>query len=136
TLNWNGADGHLIVGYRIFHASDKGGSTELIGHTTDRSYELPGNSGVYYVRAVNYFGRESELSKELKVEESNKDKKEEKDKKKDKKKKDKEKNEDNSNNNNNNDKKENDSSNNDKDNENKNSNNDNSNNGDKKENNN
>src|SRR5699024_7899481 len=132
TLNWNGADGHLIVGYRIFHASDKGGSTELIGHTTDRSYELPGNSGVYYVRAVNYFGRESELSNELKVEESNKDKKEDKDKKK----KDKKKNEDNSNNNNNNDKKENDSSNNDKDNENKNSNNDNSNNGDKKENNN
>src|SRR5699024_7117261 len=137
TLNWNGADGHLIVGYRIFHASDKGGSTELIGHTTDRSYELPGNSGVYYVRAVNYFGRESELSKELKVEESNKEKdKKEKNKKKDKKKKDKEKDEDNSNNNNNNDKKENDSSKNDKDNENKNSNNDNSNNGDKKENNN
>ena len=112
TLNWNGADGHLIVGYRVFHASEKGGSTELIGHTTDRSYELPGNSGVYYVRAINYFGRESELSKELKVEESNKNKKEDKDKK------------------------ENDSSKKDKDNDNKNSNNDNNNNGDEKENNN
>src|SRR5699024_6118930 len=115
TLNWNGADGHLIVGYRIFHASDKGGSTELIGHTTDRSYELPGNSGVYYVRYINNYGTESKLSKEIKVKESNKKKKEdkdkkedknkenekkEKDKKKDKKKKEKEKDADNSNNNN------------------------------------
>lgn len=74
TLSWNGANGHLIVGYRIFYASEEGGSTELSGHTTDTSFQLPDKSGVYYVRAVNYFGKESELSNEVEIKGTDTDK--------------------------------------------------------------
>ena len=96
SLSWDSASGNLIVGYRIYQAKEEGGSTKLIGHTTDTSYKLPGSGGAYYVKAVNYFGRESGLSnpvqskaeKDKHGEDAKKDK--DKDKKKDDKNKDKE----------------------------------------------
>ena len=81
TITWSGAKGHLIVGYRIYHSSGKGGSAKLIGHTIKPSYAIPSGEGSYHVRAVNYFGRESEPSKTFTIEiEGNDKEKEDKDK--------------------------------------------------------
>lgn len=81
TITWSGAKGHLIVGYRIYHTSGKGGSAKLIGHTIKPSYAIPSGEGSYHVRAVNYFGRESEPSKTFTIEiEGNDKEKEDKDK--------------------------------------------------------
>lgn len=79
-ITWSGAKGHYIVGYRIYHASEEGGSFKLIGHTIRPSYAIPSSEGVYHIRAVNYFGRESEPSKQFVVESENRnDSKEEND---------------------------------------------------------
>lgn len=77
-ISWGAATGHLIVGYRIYQANDKGSSGKLIGHTTGTSYSLPNKEGVYYVQAVNYYGKESGPSKKVTVKE--KDKKDDDDK--------------------------------------------------------
>lgn len=77
TITWSGAKGHLIVGYRIYHSSGKGGSAKLIGHTIKPSYAIPSGEGSYHVRAVNYFGRESEPSKTFTIEIEGNDKKKE-----------------------------------------------------------
>lgn len=79
SISWSGAKGHLIVGYRVYYASKEGGSFKLIGHTIKPSYSIPSGEGVYHVRAVNYFGRESEPSKPFTVEVDDKDKEKEKD---------------------------------------------------------
>ena len=81
TISWSGANGELIVGYRIYQS----GGDKLIGHTTDTSYATPKSDGEYYVRAVNYFGTESDSSKKVTVKTSNnKDNNKEKNKEKDK----------------------------------------------------
>lgn len=77
TITWSGAKGHLIVGYRIYYASGDGGSYKLIGHTIKPSYAIPSGEGSYHVRAVNYFGRESDPSKTFTVEVEEKDKEKE-----------------------------------------------------------
>jgi len=85
-FSWSGKKGNLIVGYRIYHVASDGGKESLIGHTTDTSYANPGDEGEYYIRAVNYFGNESDPSKKITVEKKKKDKDEQKnEKKKDKK---------------------------------------------------
>ena len=77
TITWSGAKGHLIVGYRIYYASGDGGSYKLIGHTIKPSYAIPSGEGSYHVRAVNYFGRESDPSKTFTVEVEEKEKEKE-----------------------------------------------------------
>src|SRR5699024_4848737 len=81
SISWAGAKGHLIVGYRIYHSSGDGGY-KLIGHTVKPSYSTPSSKGSYHIKAVNYFGRESEPSKTFKVEVAGKDNEKEKDKRK------------------------------------------------------
>src|SRR5690625_1323012 len=85
---WNYKKGEMIVGYRIYYASEKGKSFKLIDHTIQPSFTIPNQEGVYHIRAVNYYGEESEPSKEIIVESEkeepdkrDKDKDEDKDKK-------------------------------------------------------
>ena len=99
SLSWNKSGSYDVVGYRIFKASESGGSFSKIGHTTSTSFSAEG-SGVYHIKAVDYFGRESGASNEVTVgnssssdEKKDKDKEEDK-KEKEEKKKEKEKNDD------------------------------------------
>src|SRR5699024_883710 len=90
TISWSGAKGHLIVGYRIYHSPGDDGSYKLVGHTVKPSYAIPSGEGSYHVRAVNYFGQESDPSKTFTVEvgkkeTDEKEKEEKKEKKKEKK---------------------------------------------------
>ncbi|MDY0396994.1 hypothetical protein RWE15_25315 [Virgibacillus halophilus] len=64
-LSWGQATGD-VIGYRIYRASSKGSSFSLIDHTTSKQYSLPG-PGVYQVKAVDYFGRESASSNTVQV---------------------------------------------------------------------
>src|SRR5699024_4301543 len=65
-LSWNKSGSHDVVGYRIYKASESGGSFSKVGSTTSTSYSTDG-SGVYHVKAVDYFGRESGASNEITV---------------------------------------------------------------------
>lgn len=87
TLSWGQAQNY-IVGYRIYQAS--GDSLKLIGHTTGTSYNIANNPGDYYVKAVDYFGRESAPSEPVSIEgeEKEKEKEEPKEEEKQKEKKD------------------------------------------------
>ncbi|HLS61240.1 MAG TPA: transglycosylase domain-containing protein [Virgibacillus sp.] len=102
SISWSQSSGHNVVGYRVFTASHSGGNFKFSGSTTGTSLSISGNSGAFYVKAVNYFGVESKASYEVvvgnskgnedqdtdKVEDSGKEKKKDKgnDRKKDKKK--------------------------------------------------
>lgn len=84
-INWKHNKGQLVVGYRIYHASEDSDSYSLIGHTVDPNYKLPDTPGSYHIRAVNYYGEESEPSANIIIElEEDKDDDVDKDKKKDK----------------------------------------------------
>lgn len=85
-VSWDGAKGQLIVGYRIYYTKEKGTPAKVIGHTTGTSYALPSQEGVYFIKAVNYFGQESDGSKMITVK---KEKDEDKEKEKEKEEKDK-----------------------------------------------
>lgn len=83
TLSWNKSDSKNIVGYRVFRADGESKKFKLIGHTTGTNFSIPGSEGIYYVKAVNYFGLESSSSKEvgeLHIVKDEKDKKKEKSK--------------------------------------------------------
>lgn len=69
-ISWKHTNGQLIVGYRIYYASDKNGSYSSIGHTTGTDYKLPNKLGYYHVRAVNYFGEESAPSANIIIDKS------------------------------------------------------------------
>ncbi|MFC2948670.1 transglycosylase domain-containing protein [Virgibacillus sediminis] len=67
SLAWNSSNSPDVAGYRIYHAEDRNGSYSQIGNTTSTSYSsLPGD-GVYHVRAVDYYGRQSTPSAEIVV---------------------------------------------------------------------
>src|SRR5699024_6847191 len=86
SLSWGKSSSSDVVGYRIFQQNvDK---YSLIGHTTDRSYKVSDADAGYIVKAVDYFGRESEGSNPIKPakDKAKKEDKKEKDKDKDKKK--------------------------------------------------
>src|SRR5699024_4296105 len=51
---------------RIFKASESGGSFSKVGSTTSTSFSANG-SGIYHVKAVDYFGRESSASNEITI---------------------------------------------------------------------
>src|SRR5699024_5079371 len=84
SLSWGKSSSSDVVGYRIFKKN--GDKYSLVGHTTDRSYKVSDKDAGYSVKAVDYFGRESEGSnaikpskeKEEKVDNKNKEEKEKK----------------------------------------------------------
>jgi len=92
TLTWEKSSSKNVIGYRIFKATEPGGKFTKIGHTTETSFEISSEPAIYYVVTVNYFGKESEPSKEIEVgelkdpddEKDNDAKDKKKDKKKDK----------------------------------------------------
>ncbi|MBN8236955.1 penicillin-binding protein [Halobacillus kuroshimensis] len=65
-INWNASGSNDVVGYRIYRASEPGGSYSLLGSTVNTSYSFSGD-GVYAVRAVDYFGQSSSLSSSVTV---------------------------------------------------------------------
>ncbi|MFD1019061.1 transglycosylase domain-containing protein [Thalassobacillus hwangdonensis] len=75
-ISWSASGSNDVVGYRIYRSAKSGANFSLLGSTTDLSYNFSGKDGYYAVRAVDYFGRESSLSKPVKV--GTPDKKEEK----------------------------------------------------------
>lgn len=77
TLSW-GQSSNYIVGYRIYHATQEGGSLKRIGHTTNTSYNISNESGYYYIKAVDYFGQESASSESIIVQGTNNQEQEEK----------------------------------------------------------
>ena len=82
-ISWSGKKGDLIVGYRIYDSN----KDKPIGHTTDTSYKTPSDDGEYFIRAVNYFGQESDPSSKIKIKTKQKEEKKDKGKKKKKNKK-------------------------------------------------
>ncbi|MYL29194.1 penicillin-binding protein [Halobacillus halophilus] len=66
TISWNASGSSDVVGYRIYRASEPGGSYSLLGSTVNTSYSFSGD-GVYAVRAVDYFGQSSGLSSSVTV---------------------------------------------------------------------
>src|SRR5690625_3103986 len=67
SISWSQSSGHNVVGYRVFTASHSGGNFKFSGSTTGTSLSISGNSGAFYVKAVNYFGVESKASYEVVV---------------------------------------------------------------------
>jgi penicillin-binding protein len=65
SLSWDRTTGQNIVGYRIYRASESGGSFSRVGSTSDTDYSIDSSDGVYHVKAVDYFGRESSASQEV-----------------------------------------------------------------------
>ncbi|WP_406944586.1 transglycosylase domain-containing protein [Halobacillus sp. SY10] len=61
-ISWTPSSSSDVVGYRVYRASTPGGSFTFIGNTTDNSLGYSGGSGIYAVRAVDYFGQSSGLS--------------------------------------------------------------------------
>ncbi|GAB3792032.1 transglycosylase domain-containing protein [Virgibacillus kimchii] len=70
-LSWDRTTGQNIVGYRVYRASESGGSFSRVGSTTDTDYSIDSSDGVYHVKAVDYFGRESSASNEVSIGDGN-----------------------------------------------------------------
>ncbi|CQR48156.1 Penicillin-binding protein 1A [Paraliobacillus sp. PM-2] len=66
-LAWSKSSSNDTVGYRIYRAADPDSAFRLIGRTTDTDYNIANVSGVYTVKAVDYFGQESTMSINLEV---------------------------------------------------------------------
>ncbi|MEN2467051.1 transglycosylase domain-containing protein [Ornithinibacillus sp. JPR2-1] len=64
-LTWNASSSKDVVGYRIFRANEPGESFKLIGSSIETKFTLPSGTGVYHVKAVDYFGLESKASDEI-----------------------------------------------------------------------
>ncbi|MFC3040141.1 transglycosylase domain-containing protein [Virgibacillus xinjiangensis] len=62
-LVWNRSNSPDVAGYRVYRAANQGGSFSQVGNTTSTSYSAPGD-GVYQVRAVDFYGRQSDPSNE------------------------------------------------------------------------
>ncbi|RDW16370.1 penicillin-binding protein [Oceanobacillus arenosus] len=66
-LTWKIPGSKDVVGYRIYRADNPGGQFKKIGQTTSTSYSIGNGTGVYHVKAVDYFGLESAGSTEVAV---------------------------------------------------------------------
>ncbi|MFC0522303.1 transglycosylase domain-containing protein [Pontibacillus salicampi] len=66
SISWSPSGSSDVVGYRVYKAASPGGSFNKIGSTTGTSLGASGQ-GVYMVKAVDYFGRESGASSVSKV---------------------------------------------------------------------
>ncbi|GAB4074968.1 transglycosylase domain-containing protein [Barrientosiimonas marina] len=62
TLSWRESASQDVVGYRIYHASSPNNSFSLVGNTTGTNLTISKATGIYQVRAVDYFGLESQAS--------------------------------------------------------------------------
>lgn len=82
-LTWKKSSSKDVVGYRIYYAPSPDDDFTHFENTIETSIRLNKDRGVFYVTAVDYFGMESEPSKEIIVGEF-KDPEEDKDKDKDK----------------------------------------------------
>ncbi|WP_163526662.1 transglycosylase domain-containing protein [Halobacillus ihumii] len=67
TISWSASSSNDVVGYRVYKASEPGGSFSVIGSTTETSFNFSGGDGIYAVRAVDYFGQSSGNSSTVKV---------------------------------------------------------------------
>lgn len=66
TLSWNKTNSNDVVGYRIYSTSNPDSENfKRIGSTTETSYTVPGGNAVYQVKAVDYFGNESDPSNKV-----------------------------------------------------------------------
>ncbi|MBN6206890.1 penicillin-binding protein [Ralstonia pickettii] len=82
-LTWNASGSNDVVGYRIYEAKEPGGSFSRVGSTTSTEYTIGKKNGVYYVKAVDYFGEESKESSTVIVGDTPKAEEKEKDEDKD-----------------------------------------------------
>ena len=51
-----------MIGYRIYRANDPESNFSLLDSTTNNQYNVGNSPAVYQIRAVDYFGRESQPS--------------------------------------------------------------------------
>ena len=75
TLTWNSSSSNNVVGYRIYKASKPGGDFSQVGNSASPEFKVNGD-GVYHVKAVDYFGRESGASSTVIIGETPKEEKE------------------------------------------------------------
>jgi len=61
-LTWNASGSADVVGYRIYQAPGPGGNYTRVGSTTSTEFSIGNANGVYLVKAVDYFGLESNES--------------------------------------------------------------------------
>ncbi|WP_330948685.1 transglycosylase domain-containing protein [Virgibacillus sp. MG-45] len=66
-LAWKKSSSKDVVGYRVYRKTKPDGNYSLIGSTTDTSLSISSNPALYQVKAVDYFGLESNASKELMI---------------------------------------------------------------------
>ncbi|WP_068674760.1 transglycosylase domain-containing protein [Oceanobacillus sp. Castelsardo] len=64
-LKWSRPDSGDIVGYRVYRKSKPDGNFELVGNTSSTEFSVETDDGTYQVKAVDYFGLESEPSNEV-----------------------------------------------------------------------
>lgn len=75
TLTWNSSPSNNVVGYRIYKASKPDGDFSQVGNSASPEFKVNGD-GVYHVKAVDYFGRESGSSSTVIIGETPKEEKE------------------------------------------------------------
>lgn len=62
-LTWQKSSSSHVIGYRIYRANDPDSNFSLLDSTTNNKYNVGNSPAVYQIRAVDYFGRESDPSK-------------------------------------------------------------------------
>lgn len=61
-LTWQQSRSSNVIGYRIYRANDPDSNFSLLDSTTNNQYNVGNSPAVYQIRAVDYFGRESQPS--------------------------------------------------------------------------
>ncbi|SEO84431.1 penicillin-binding protein [Amphibacillus marinus] len=61
-LSWNEPSSRNVIGYRVYRASNPDANFSLVDSVIETSLNVGRGDAVYYVVAVDYFGRESEPS--------------------------------------------------------------------------
>lgn len=59
-LTWQKSRSSNVIGYRIYRANDPDSNFTLLDSTTNTQYNVGNAPAVYQIRAVDYFGRESQ----------------------------------------------------------------------------
>lgn len=59
-LTWQQSRSSNVIGYRIYRANDPDSNFTLLDSTTNTQYNVGNAPAVYQIRAVDYFGRESQ----------------------------------------------------------------------------
>lgn len=90
-LSWEKSDSKDVVGYYVYYAPRPGDKFKLVSNTSDTKINFTESPAVVHIKAVDYFGLESEASKEITIgefpdekEKEKKEKEKEKEKKKEK----------------------------------------------------